>query len=30
MCPQCGQEKERPLGLGAALWHSGQVDDVPR
>src|SRR5260370_23113697 len=29
-CPQCGQENKRPLGLGTALLHSGQVDDVPR
>jgi hypothetical protein len=29
-CPQCGQEKQRPLGLGTDLWHSGQVEDVPR
>jgi len=29
-CPQCGQEKFRPAGLGTRREHDGHVEDVPR
>jgi short chain dehydrogenase len=29
-CPQCGQRKFRPAGLGARREQCGQVEDVPR
>jgi hypothetical protein len=29
-CPQCGQVKFRPAGLGTRRPHRGQVEDVPR
>jgi hypothetical protein len=30
VCPQCGQVKFRPAGLGTRRLHAGQVEDVPR
>jgi hypothetical protein len=30
VCPQCGQWKLRPAGLGTRRLQAGQVDDVPQ
>ena len=29
-CPQCGQEKTRPAGLGTRRAHAGHVEEAPR